>query len=198
MPNTSVAGGPKAALVAARLMIDGKNQGVFLFLTPLTDAKGRHLPGVEVELLPETASSPVDHCATSFHGVRLPYDALLQAGHGWLSTDGTFTSTLGSPCKRFLRSIGRVSMGKLCMSASSLGVTRHALAVAVRHGHQRITSGMTKQRVPLMAHRSHHGPLIGEIASTYAARLLHQAAVRSWTQAEEPDRPAGRRPARPQ
>ncbi|MFG2463704.1 acyl-CoA dehydrogenase [Streptomyces sp. NPDC048523] len=189
MPNTSAAGGPKDALVAARLMIDGKNEGVFLFLTPLSDAKGRHLPGVEVEVLPETASSPVDHCATSFHGVRLPYGALLQADHGRLSADGTFTSTLGSPRKRFLRSIGRVTVGKLCMSASSLGVTRHALTVAVRHGHQRITSGMTrKQRVPLMAHRSHHGPLIGAVATTYAATLLHRAAVRRWTHADEPER----------
>ncbi|WP_405467410.1 acyl-CoA dehydrogenase [Streptomyces canus] len=189
MPNTSSAGGPKDALVAARLMIDGKNEGVFLFLTPLTDAKGRHLPGVEVELLPQTASSPVDHCATSFHGVRLPLTALLQADHGRLSPDGTFTSILGSPRKRFLRSIGRVTMGKLCMSASSLGVTRHALAVAVRHGHQRITSGMTrKQRVPLMAHRSHHGPLIEAMATTYAATLFHRAAVRRWTGAVETER----------
>ncbi|WP_280913291.1 acyl-CoA dehydrogenase [Streptomyces sp. SAI-208] len=186
MPNTSAAGGPKDALVAARLLIDGKNEGVFLFLTPLTDTKGRHLPGVEVELLPETASSPVDHCATSFHGVRLPFTALLQADHGRLSHDGTFTSTLGSPRKRFLRSIGRVTMGKLCMSASSLGVTRHALTVAVRHGHQRVTSGMTKkQRVPLMAHRSHHAPLVDAIATTYAATLLHRAAVRRWDQAVE-------------
>jgi acyl-CoA oxidase len=64
MPNTSLAGGPKDALVAARLVIDAKDEGVFLFLTSLTGVHGRHLPGVEVELLPETASSPVDHCAT--------------------------------------------------------------------------------------------------------------------------------------
>lgn len=34
MPNTSTIGGPKSAVVAARLVIDGRDQGVFLFLTP--------------------------------------------------------------------------------------------------------------------------------------------------------------------
>ncbi|MEU9170370.1 acyl-CoA dehydrogenase [Streptomyces sp. NPDC048420] len=189
MPNTSAVGGPKDAVVAARLMIDGKNQGVFLFLTPLTDAKGRHLPGVEVELLPQTASSPVDHCATSFHGVRLPRTAMLQGDHGRLTPDGELVSTLGSPRKRFLRSIGRVTMGKLCMSAYSLGTTRHALAVAVRHAHQRVTSGMTSgQRVPLFAHRTHHAPLVEALATTYAATLLQRAVVRRWVQAAEGER----------
>ncbi|MFE1834591.1 acyl-CoA dehydrogenase family protein [Streptomyces sviceus] len=189
MPNTSVAGGPKDALVAARLVIDGKDQGVFLFLTALTDGNGRHLPGVEVELLPQTASSPVDHCATSFHGVRLPRTAMLQGEHGRLTDEGELVSCLGSPRKRFLRSIGRVTMGKLCMSAYSLGVTRHALAVAVRHAHQRVTSGMTSgQRVPLFAHRTHHAPLVEALATTYAATLLQREVVRRWAQAAEDGR----------
>ncbi|WTW50758.1 acyl-CoA oxidase (plasmid) [Streptomyces sp. NBC_00015] len=189
MPNTSSVGGAKDAVVAARLIIDGKDHGVFLFLAPLSDRHGTHLPGVEVELLPEAASSPVDHCSTSFHSVRLPFAALLQADHGRLSPDGNFTSTLGSVRARFLRSIGRVTMGKLCMSSSSLGVTRHALAVAVRHSHDRLTSGMTaRQRVPLMAHRSHHGPLLEALATTYAATLLHRSVVRRWTQTTEAER----------
>ena len=189
MPNTSVAGGPKDALVAARLVIEGKDQGVFLFLTSLTDANGRHLPGVEVELLPQTASSPVDHCATSFHGVRLPRTAMLQGDHGRLTAEGELVSSLGSPRKRFLRSIGRVTMGKLCMSAYSLGVTRHALAVAIRHAHQRVTTGMTSgQRVPLFTHRTHHAPLVEALATTYAATLLQRGVVRRWAQAAEGER----------
>ncbi|NEB03684.1 acyl-CoA dehydrogenase [Streptomyces sp. SID13726] len=189
MPNTSVAGGPKDALVAARLVIDGADHGVFLFLTPLTDASGRHLPGVHVESLPQTASSPVDHCATSFDAVRLPLTALLQGEHGRLTSGGELVSCLGSPRKRFLRSIGRVTMGKLCMSAYSLGVTRHAMTVAVRHAHQRVTSGMTSgQRVPLFTHRTHHAPLVEALATTYAATLLQRGVVRRWAEATEGER----------
>ncbi|KQX84028.1 MULTISPECIES: acyl-CoA dehydrogenase family protein [Streptomyces] len=194
MPNTGPTGGAKSAVVAARLIIDGDDNGVFLFLTPLSDEAGRPLPGVEVSPLPQAASSPVDHCTTVFREVRLPLGALLQGDHGRLTPEGAFSSSLGSPRKRFLRSIGRVTMGKLCMSAYSLGVTRHALAVAMRHAHSRVTSGMTSgQKVPLIAHRSHHAPLLDAVATTYAATLLHRSVVQQWTWAEDSDREANER-----
>lgn len=194
MPNTSPTGGPKTAVVAARLIVDEKDQGVFLFLTPLSDDAGLPMPGVEIRRLPQTATAPVDHCVTSFDHVRLPQEALLQSDHGTLTPEGVFTSSIGSPRKRFLRSIGRVTTGKLCMSGYSLGVTRHALAVAVRHAHTRQTSGVSARgSVPLFAHRSHHTPLLDAIATTYAATLLHRAAVRQWAQATESERENGER-----
>lgn len=184
MPNTSSTGGPKTAVVAARLITDdGTDRGVFLFLTPLSDALGDPLPGVRIRRLPQTATAPVDHCTTIFEHVRLPYDALLQADHGRLAPDGAFTSTIGSPRKRFLSSIGRVTTGKLCMSAYSLGVARHAVTVAVRHAHTRHTVGVTARgTVPLFAYRSHHTPLLDALATTYAATLLHRIAVQQWAQ----------------
>lgn len=112
MPNTSSTGGPKTAVVAARLITDGKDQGVFLFLTPLSDETGQPMPGVEIRRLPQTATAPVDHCVTSFDQVRLPQEALLQSDHGRLTPEGVFTSSIGSPRKRFLHSIGRVTAGE--------------------------------------------------------------------------------------
>jgi acyl-CoA oxidase len=193
MPNTSTSGGPKDGLVAARLMIDGKDHGVFLFLTPLTDGNGRHLPGVEVQPLHQTASAPVDHCATFFRGVRLPRTAMLQGDHGRLTPEGEFVSPLGSARRRFLHSIGRVTMGKICMSAYSLGAMRHALAVAVRYAHQRTTSDMNRRRVPLFAHRTHYAPLVEALATTYAATMLQRTVVRRLTEGDEADQEATER-----
>ncbi|GAB1340810.1 acyl-CoA dehydrogenase [Streptomyces sp. E-15] len=178
MPNTSSVGGAKSALVAARLLVDGTDHGIYLFLTPLTDSDGHHLPGVEVHRIPETVGSHVDHCTTAFHDLPLPFNALLQSDHGRLTRDGVFTSTLGSPRKRFLRSIARVTAGKLCMASGSLGLTRYALAVAMRYAHSRRTSGMTSAgRVPLIAHRSHHAPLLSAVATAYAATVLLRSVV---------------------
>ncbi|PNE30542.1 acyl-CoA oxidase [Streptomyces eurocidicus] len=180
MPNTSPAGGPKSAVVAARLLIDGQDQGVFLFLTPLSDHGGT-LPGVTVTMLPERIGSPVDHCVTGFDHVRLPRTALVQGAHGRLSPDGTFSSAVGSPRKRFLHAIGRVTVGKLCMSASTLGGCRAALAIAVRYAHTRRISGpVAGQRVPLAAHRSHHGRLLERVATAYAMTFLHRAVTERW------------------
>ncbi|MFE7113747.1 acyl-CoA dehydrogenase [Streptomyces sp. NPDC057575] len=190
MPNTSSTGGPKSAVVAARLVTaDGTDRGVFLFLTPLHDTSGDPLPGVCIQTLPQTSTAPVDHCATSFEHVRLPFTALLQADHGRLTPEGAFTSSIGSPRKRFLSSIGRVTVGKLCMSAYSLGVARHALTVAIRHAHSRRTASVTARgTVPLFALRSHHHPLLDALATTYAATLLHRRVVQNWAQATEDGR----------
>ncbi|MEO3973943.1 acyl-CoA dehydrogenase [Streptomyces sp. CAU 1734] len=188
MPNTSEVGGPKSAVVAARLISGGQDQGVFLFLTPLTD-RGGPLPGVTIEYLPDRIGSPVDHCVTSFDRVLLPRTALVQGPHGRLLPDGTLVSTVGSTRKRFLQAIGRVTAGKLCMSASTLGGCRAALAIAVRYAHTRRISGPTAgSRVPLAAHRSHSARLLKSLATAYAMTFLHRAVTDVWVNHE----PAGR------
>ncbi|MEV5884824.1 acyl-CoA dehydrogenase, partial [Streptomyces sp. NPDC052020] len=181
MPNTSLTGGPKTALVAARLISHGQDHGVYLFLTPLHHHDRPH-PGITIQPLPPTNGPTVDHCLTSFRHVRLPRHALLESDHGRLNPDGNLSSHLGNHRKRFLRSINRVTTGKLCMSAGCLGMARAALAIAVRHAHIRHTSGPKRnQRIPLAHHRTHHAPLLNHIATTYAMTFLHRMATNQWT-----------------
>ncbi|WP_078852191.1 acyl-CoA dehydrogenase [Streptomyces sp. NRRL B-3229] len=188
MPNTSLTGGPKSAVVAARLLVDGEDQGVFLFLTPLSDEHG-HLPGVQVRRLADRTGTPVDHCLTSFDHVLLPREAMLEAEHGRLDEDGRLTSSLGNKRKRFLHSVGRVTVGKLCMSAGTLGMARAALTIATRYAHHRQISGTKAgQRVPLTAHRSHHGRLLCSLATAYAMTFLQRSVVESWVAHDETDR----------
>ncbi|MFC8920265.1 acyl-CoA dehydrogenase [Streptomyces sp. NPDC057116] len=193
MPNTSLTGGPKSALVAARLLVDGEDQGIFLFLTPLSGATGI-LPGIRVRCLPARTGSPVDHCLTSFDQVRLPREALLEAEHGRLDQQGVLSSSLGSRRKRFLHSIGRVTAGKLCMSAAGIGVTRAALAISVRHAHHRHISGpKAGERIPLIAHRSHYSRLLQGLATAYAMTFLHRSVVSRWARHDDTDRDATER-----
>ncbi len=197
MPNTSSAGGPKTAVVAARLVVDDKYLGIFLFLTPLSDEYGT-LPGITVTLLPERTGSPVDHCATTFDHVRLPRAALLQGAHGQLLPDGTLVSSVGSPRKRFLHAISRVTVGKLSMSACGLGMARTALAIAVRYSYTRHISGpVAGQRVPLAAHRTHHSPLLEHTATAYAMTFMHRAATERWVthRPTSAPTPSGRSPS---
>ncbi|MFZ4191992.1 acyl-CoA dehydrogenase family protein [Streptomyces pseudogriseolus] len=180
MPNTSPTGGPKSAVVAARLLVDGEDQGVFLFLTPLSDAQGT-LPGIRVRRLPYRAGAPVDHCLTAFDHVPLPRSALLEAEHGRLTDDGAFTSSLGNRRKRFLQSIGRVTAGKLCMSGAAVGASRAALAIAVHYAqHRRISGPRAGEQVPLHAHRTHHSRLLHGLATAYAMTFLHRAVTARW------------------
>ncbi|MEU3959108.1 acyl-CoA dehydrogenase [Streptomyces buecherae] len=193
MPNTGSVGGAKSGLVAARLLVEGQDQGVFLFLVPLTDAAGP-LPGVTVQPLPLRPGSPVDHCLTSFDSVVLPRSALLTGEHGRLADDATLTSVFGSRRKRFLAAIGRVGVGKLCMAASAVGGARTALATAVRYAHHRhVTGARPGDRTPLWAHRTHHGPLLEGLATLYAMTALHRATLARWVERTPADTDAAER-----
>lgn len=188
MPNTSPAGGPKTGVVAARLLADGTDHGVFLFLAPLTDAVSA-LPGVRVRRLPARMGSPVDHCLTSFDRYFVPRKALLAGEQGRIGADGRFTSELANRRRRFLLSIGRVTPGKLSMSACAVGSARLTLAIAIRYaGHRLVSGSRGSRRVPVYAHRTHHGPLAAAMATVFAMSLLHRRALDRWESAPAADR----------
>ncbi|MDX5569199.1 acyl-CoA dehydrogenase [Streptomyces sp. ID05-04B] len=188
MPNTSTLGGPKSAVVAARLLVGDRDHGVFLFLTPLTDHDGP-LPHVTVTPLPLRPNAPVDHCLTSFDHLPLPRRALLQGEHGRLGPDGVLTSSLGNRRKRFLTSISRVTVGKLCMSAAAVGASRAALAIAVRYGdHRHVSGARPGQRLPINTHRTHHSRLLQGVATTYAMTFLHRSLTARWSSPDASDR----------
>ncbi|WP_393054135.1 acyl-CoA dehydrogenase [Streptomyces sp. LN549] len=183
MPNTSPAGGPKSGLVAARLIVGGADHGVFLLLVPLTDAS-RALPGVRVRRLPARMGSPVDHCLTSFDQVFVGRGALLGGVQGRVGEEGVFRSETEGRRHRFRASIGRVTAGRICMSASAVGSARATLAVAVRYGGHRFVSGSRPSPpVPVIAHRSHHGPLAEAMATVFAMSLLHRRVLDRWEEA---------------
>ncbi|MFI6348567.1 acyl-CoA dehydrogenase [Streptomyces sp. NPDC050560] len=179
MPNTGPAGGAKSGLVAARLLVGGEDRGVFLFLVPLRDERGP-APGVRIRPLSESPGSAVDHAMTSFDQVTLPRTALLGGGHGDITAEGGFHSTVDSRGGRFLASIQRVTAGKLCLSAATLAGARCCLTIAVRYGHRRRTRAPGHgPDVPVFAYRSHHTRLLGALADAYAATFLLREATRA-------------------
>ncbi|MFD4694373.1 acyl-CoA dehydrogenase [Streptomyces sp. NPDC058463] len=187
MPNTSPAGGPKTGLVAARLLADGTDHGVHLFLVPLTDDV-QALPGVRVRRLPARMGSPVDHCLTSFDRLFVGRDALLGEGRV-LGGDGGFSSTPADRRRRFLTSIGRVTPGRISMSACAAGSARATLAVAVRYGgHRMVSGGRGAGQIPVNAHRTHHGPLASAMATVFAMSLLHRRVLDRWERRTGEDR----------
>ncbi|MFD6279092.1 acyl-CoA dehydrogenase [Streptomyces sp. NPDC060209] len=179
MPNTSPAGGAKSGLVAARLVAEGSDHGVRLFLVPLTD-EVQALPGIRVRRLPARMGSPVDHCLTSFDRLFVPRDALLGSGEEGDAPE-EFRTGPGDRRRRFLTSIGRVMPGRISMSACAAGSARATLAVAVRYGGHRMISGTRgTPPVPVNAHRTHHGPLASAMATVFAMSLLYRRAQDRW------------------
>ncbi|MFI1300544.1 acyl-CoA dehydrogenase [Streptomyces noursei] len=180
MPNTGPIGGAKDGVVAARLQVNGNDHGVFLFHVSITDPTGHPHPGIDVDTLPSrSGNNPLDHSITTFHHVRLSRFALLEGDHGNLSANGSFISAVEKPRARFLRSIRRVTAGKLAMSAGCLGVARAAMDIATRYAHNRYIPGRSEP-VPIVSHRTHAERLTTRVSTLYALTCLHRHTLHAW------------------
>ncbi|WP_102922356.1 acyl-CoA dehydrogenase family protein [Streptomyces noursei] len=188
MPNTGPIGGPKDGVVAARLQANGSDHGVFLFHLPITDPTGHPHSGIDVHTLPSrSGNNPLDHSLTTFHHVRLRRSALLEGDHGHLAWNGTFTSAVDKPRARFLRSIRRVTAGKLAMSAGCLGLARAAMDLATRYAHHRYIPGRSEP-LPIVSHRTHAERLATCISTVYALTCLHRHTLHAWAAHDQTNR----------
>ncbi|MER5884603.1 acyl-CoA dehydrogenase [Streptomyces sp. NPDC001941] len=194
LPDAGTAGGPRSAVVAARLLVGEHDHGVFLFVADLTDGGGP-LPGVRVAMVPARAGGAVERCVAVFEHVRLPRTALVQGPHGQLEPDGSLTASAsaapdgpGGPVRggreRVPHAVGRVAVGALCAGASALGGSRAALAVAVRRVRPRAGAapGADGRGVPAAeaVEAADLGPLLRGTATAYAMTFLLRGVTARW------------------
>lgn len=75
MPNVGEETTPKTTVVAARLVADGRDEGVFLFVLPLRPTADTLAPGVSVHRLPNKGFCPMDNAMIRFDHVVVPEGA---------------------------------------------------------------------------------------------------------------------------
>jgi acyl-CoA oxidase len=166
MPYTGITDLPKIAIVMARLKVSGQDCGVFPFVVRMSDADGLR-PGVLAHKCPDKPGLALDNGVTWFDHVRIPRANLLSGTTSELSADGVFTSSL-SRRGRFLRSLDRVNMGRVCLSAALVAASRAAVYLAVRYSWRREVAGPGRGTVPIMFFRSQQLALLGALSKVYA------------------------------
>ena len=104
----------------AQLIAGGEVRGVHALLVPLRDAAGALLPGVEIEDCgPKLGLEGVDNGRIAFDHVRVPRDALLDR-YAEVAADGTYTSPIESPAKRFFVMLGTLIQGRVSICGASI------------------------------------------------------------------------------
>ena len=112
----------------------GEQHGVHALLVPLRDEAGRPLPGVRIEDCGAKAGlGGVDNGRLAFDHVRVPREALLDR-YAQVAPDGTYSSAIASPGRRFFTVIGALVRGRVSIAGAALSATKVGLDVAVRYG----------------------------------------------------------------
>ena len=164
-----------AAVVFAQLITKGVNHGVHAFYVPIRDENG-FLPNIggEDDGL-KGGLNGIDNGRLHFHGVRVPRENLLNR-YGDVAADGTYSSDIASPGRRFFTMIGTLVQGRVSLDGASVVASKLALVIAITYGSQRrqfTAADPTKEEV-ILDYQRHQRRLLPKLAATYAMSFAHE------------------------
>ena len=157
------------AAVFAQLVVDDVSHGVHCLLVPIRTDDGAVATGVTIEDCGHKMGlNGVDNGRIWFDDVRVPRGNLLDR-FATVAADGTYTSPIESPGRRFFTMLGTLVNGRVSIAAGALGVSKSALTIAVRHAVRRTQfSSPDATPVPLLRYPTHRRRLLIPLARTYA------------------------------
>jgi acyl-CoA oxidase len=169
----------RMAVVFAQLVAGGERHGVHALLVPLRDDHGAPLPGVHIEDCGAKAGlNGVDNGRIRFDRVRVPRTALLNR-YGDVAPDGTYTSPIDNPNRRFFTMLGTLVRGRISVAGGAGTATKAALAIAVRYAEARrqFDRPGTGEEVVLLDYLAHQRRLLPALARTYALHFAQEELV---------------------
>lgn len=172
----------KAATVFARLITNGVDHGVHCFYVPVRDARGELLPGVSSEDDGEKGGlNGIDNGRLAFDQVRIPRTNLLNR-YGDVAPDGTYTSPIESPGRRFFTMLGTLVQGRVSLDGSAIRASQLALHIAITYATERrqFSAADPTQETVLMDYQAHLHRLLPKLAETYAGAFAHEQLLQAF------------------
>lgn len=166
-----------AAVVFAQLITKGVRHGVHAFYTPLRDAETHEfLPGIggDDDGI-KGGLNGLDNGRLHFTGVRIPRTNLLNR-YGDVAPDGSYSSPIASPGRRFFTMIGTLVQGRVALDGTAVNATKMALKIAIQYASERRqfnAASETEEQV-LLDYQRHQRRLLPLLATTYAAGFAHE------------------------
>lgn len=170
-----------AATVFAQLITNGVNHGVHCFYVPLRGDDGVDLPGIgrEDDGL-KGGLNGIDNGRLSFDQVRIPRTNLLNK-YGDVAADGTYTSAIDSPGRRFFTMLGTLVQGRVSLDGAASWASALGLHIAITYATQRRQfDGVDGQEVVLLDYGKHQRRLLPRLATTYAQIFAHDEFLRKF------------------
>ncbi|KUI21338.1 acyl-CoA oxidase [Mycobacterium lehmannii] len=181
-----------AAVFAQLITPDGEGHGVHCVLVPIRDEEGNDLPGVTTSDCHYKGGLPgVDNGRIQFDRVRVPRENLLNK-YGDVAPDGTYSSPIENPGRRFFTMLGTLVRGRVTVGGSAAAAARVALDIATRYALQRrqFEAPGDGDEVLVMDYLVHQRRLLPLIAESYALQFAQNELVakcHDLQSAEDPD-----------
>ncbi|WP_066291290.1 acyl-CoA dehydrogenase family protein [Arthrobacter sp. B6] len=171
------------AVVFAQLVTKGVNHGVHAFYVDLRDPGTKEfLPGIGGEDDGVKGGlNGIDNGRLHFTNVRIPRTNLLNR-YGNVDADGTYTSMIASPGRRFFTMLGTLVQGRVSLDGAAVAASKIALKAAIQYATERRqfnSSSHTDEEV-LLDYQRHQRRLFTRLATTYAAGFAHEQLLQKF------------------
>jgi len=179
-----------AAVFAQLITPDGEGHGVHCFVVPIRDEAGDDLPGVVTSDCHYKGGLPgVDNGRIQFDNVRVPRENLLNK-YADVAADGTYSSPIENPNRRFFTMLGTLIRGRVTVGGSAGAAARVGLDIATRYALQRRQfSDPDGGEVLLMDYLVHQRRLFPLIARSYALQFAQNELVAKCHELQTADDP---------
>lgn len=174
----------RAAVVFAQLVTTEHgipvNHGVHALYVPIRDEAGDFLPGVgggDDGL--KGGLNGIDNGRLWFDHVAVPRENLLNR-YGDVAPDGTYTSPIASPGRRFFTMLGTLVQGRVSLDGAAVNASRLGLTIATTYANQRRQFTRGPEEVVLLDHAEHRRRLLPAIATAYAQTFAHEELLASF------------------
>ncbi len=170
-----------AATVFAQLHTRGVNHGVHCFFVPLRGEDGKDLPGIgrEDDGL-KGGLNGIDNGRLAFDHVRIPRTNLLNR-YGDVAADGTYSSPIDSPGRRFFTMLGTLVQGRVSLDGAASWASALGLDIAITYATQRRQfDGANGEEVVLLDYGKHQRRLLPRLATTYAQIFAHDEFLKKF------------------
>ena len=185
-PNTA-----RVAAVFAQLITEGEGHGVHCFVVPIRDDDGNDLPGVTTSDCQYKGGLPgVDNGRIQFDQVRIPRENLLNK-YADVAEDGTYSSPIENPGRRFFTMLGTLIRGRVTVGGSAGAAARVALDIATRYALERrqFEAPGAEEEVLIMDYLVHQRRLFPLIAKSYALQFAQNELVAKCHELQTSDDP---------
>ncbi|MCX2711663.1 acyl-CoA dehydrogenase [Mycolicibacterium sp. J2] len=181
----------RVAAVFAQLITKGEGHGVHCFVVPIRDEQGNDLPGVTTSDCHYKGGLPgVDNGRIQFDQVRIPRENLLNK-YADVAEDGTYSSPIENPGRRFFTMLGTLIRGRVTVGGSAAAAARVALDIATRYALQRrqFSAPDDDGEVLIMDYLVHQRRLFPLIAKSYALQFAQNELVAKLHELQSSDFP---------
>ncbi|MCV7194740.1 acyl-CoA dehydrogenase family protein [Mycolicibacterium brumae] len=180
-----------AAVFAQLITPDGQGHGVHALVVPIRDDNGEDLPGVTTSDCHYKGGLPgVDNGRIMFDHVRVPRENLLNR-YADVAPDGTYSSPIENPNRRFFTMLGTLIRGRVTVGGSAAAAARVALDIATRYALQRrqFEAPGGDEEILIMDYLAHQRRLFPLIAKSYALQFAQNELVTKCHELQTSDDP---------